>query len=197
MLRISTPNLMEIPASCISGRNDARCVTQVGLGAFGFEGPVIAAAVDPAGDIYAVGVNSSSFSDMGVEEIPASCTSGGDNASCVTAIAQASNIDGVAIDATSHIYYSISGPSTVTDVQPGATSFGSEAVGSTSTANHLTFIFDSGGTIGAPVALTMGAAILRDRQRGQSLGQLASAYRVSRATIHRVLHEHAAPTESR
>jgi DNA invertase Pin-like site-specific DNA recombinase len=34
-------------------------------------------------------------------------------------------------------------------------------------------------------------AILRDRQQGQSLGQLAKNYRVSRATIHRVLREHA------
>lgn len=34
-------------------------------------------------------------------------------------------------------------------------------------------------------------AICRDRQRGQSLGQLARAYRVSRTTIRRVLHEHA------
>jgi DNA invertase Pin-like site-specific DNA recombinase len=32
-------------------------------------------------------------------------------------------------------------------------------------------------------------AILRDRQHGQSLGQLAKTYRASRATIHRVLHE--------
>jgi DNA invertase Pin-like site-specific DNA recombinase len=36
------------------------------------------------------------------------------------------------------------------------------------------------------------AAILRDRQRGLSLGQLAKTNRVSRATIHRVLKEHAA-----
>jgi DNA invertase Pin-like site-specific DNA recombinase len=34
-------------------------------------------------------------------------------------------------------------------------------------------------------------AILRDRQRGQSLGQLARSYRVSRATIHRILHQQA------
>ena len=32
-------------------------------------------------------------------------------------------------------------------------------------------------------------AILRDRQRGDSLGQLAKSYRVSRTTIHRVLAE--------
>jgi DNA invertase Pin-like site-specific DNA recombinase len=37
-------------------------------------------------------------------------------------------------------------------------------------------------------------AILRDRQHGQSLGQLAKSYRVSRATIHRVLREHATTT---
>ena len=34
------------------------------------------------------------------------------------------------------------------------------------------------------------AAILRDRQRGDSLGQLAKSYRVSRSTVHRVLAEH-------
>jgi DNA invertase Pin-like site-specific DNA recombinase len=36
-------------------------------------------------------------------------------------------------------------------------------------------------------------AILRDRRRGQSLRQLADSYRVSRATIHRVL-QHASTT---
>jgi DNA invertase Pin-like site-specific DNA recombinase len=33
-------------------------------------------------------------------------------------------------------------------------------------------------------------AILQDRQRGQSLSQLAKGHLVSRATIHRVLREH-------
>ncbi len=37
-------------------------------------------------------------------------------------------------------------------------------------------------------------SILRDRQHGHSLGQLARAYRVSRTTIHRVLHQHAPTT---
>lgn len=37
-------------------------------------------------------------------------------------------------------------------------------------------------------------AILRDRGHGHSLGQLARTYRVSRTTIHRVLHEHAPTT---
>jgi DNA invertase Pin-like site-specific DNA recombinase len=34
-------------------------------------------------------------------------------------------------------------------------------------------------------------AILRDRERGQSLGQLAKSHGVSRTTVHRVLREHA------
>jgi DNA invertase Pin-like site-specific DNA recombinase len=37
-------------------------------------------------------------------------------------------------------------------------------------------------------------SILRDRGQGQSLGQLAKSYRVSRATIHRVLQQHASTT---
>ena len=45
--------------------------------------------------------------------------------------------------------------------------------------------------IGRPSLELDPAAILRDRQRGQSLGQLARSYRVSRTTIHRVLREHA------
>jgi DNA invertase Pin-like site-specific DNA recombinase len=38
------------------------------------------------------------------------------------------------------------------------------------------------------------AALNRDRQRGDSLGQLAKSYLVSRTTIHRVLGEHATTT---
>ena len=34
-------------------------------------------------------------------------------------------------------------------------------------------------------------AILRDRRRGLSLGQIAHEHSISRATVHRVLHEHA------
>jgi DNA invertase Pin-like site-specific DNA recombinase len=45
-----------------------------------------------------------------------------------------------------------------------------------------------------PLALDRDA-ILRDRQRGQSLGQLAKSHRASRATIHRVLREHAQALE--
>jgi DNA invertase Pin-like site-specific DNA recombinase len=37
-------------------------------------------------------------------------------------------------------------------------------------------------------------AILRDRQRGHSLSQLAKSYLVSRATVHRVPKQHASTT---
>ena len=37
-------------------------------------------------------------------------------------------------------------------------------------------------------------SILRDRERGQSLGQLAKSHGISRATVHRVLREHTATT---
>jgi DNA invertase Pin-like site-specific DNA recombinase len=38
-------------------------------------------------------------------------------------------------------------------------------------------------------------AIQRDRQHGMSLGQIAKAHRISRATVHRVLHAHAPPDQ--
>jgi DNA invertase Pin-like site-specific DNA recombinase len=46
-----------------------------------------------------------------------------------------------------------------------------------------------------PLALDR-AAIVRDRQSGQSLGQLAKSHRASRATIHRVLREHTQEAEA-
>jgi len=45
--------------------------------------------------------------------------------------------------------------------------------------------------IGRPSLKLDHSAIRRDRQRGMSLGQLAREHGASRATIHRVLHEHA------
>lgn len=41
------------------------------------------------------------------------------------------------------------------------------------------------------------SGILRDRTQGQSLGQLAKSYRVSRATIHRIISQHASNLEKR
>jgi DNA invertase Pin-like site-specific DNA recombinase len=40
-------------------------------------------------------------------------------------------------------------------------------------------------------------AILRDRQRGQSLGQLAKSHGVSRTTVHRVLRQHVTTSQEK
>ncbi len=48
-----------------------------------------------------------------------------------------------------------------------------------------------GRSIGRPALHLDRAAILQDRRRGNSIGQIARAYRISRTTVHRVLHEHA------
>jgi DNA invertase Pin-like site-specific DNA recombinase len=47
--------------------------------------------------------------------------------------------------------------------------------------------------IGRPALDVDRQAIRRDRQQGQSLGQIARTYRVSRATVHRVVHEQIPP----
>jgi DNA invertase Pin-like site-specific DNA recombinase len=38
-------------------------------------------------------------------------------------------------------------------------------------------------------------AIVRERQHGQTLGQIAKAHRISRATVHRVVHEQILPND--
>ena len=54
-----------------------------------------------------------------------------------------------------------------------------------------------GRSIGRPSLELDRTAIVRDRQHGHSLGQLAKSYAVSRTTIYRVLQEHAsAPQEN-
>jgi DNA invertase Pin-like site-specific DNA recombinase len=53
-----------------------------------------------------------------------------------------------------------------------------------------------GRSIGRPALVLDREAILRDRQHGQSLGQIAKAHRISRATVHKIVHQqHPASTE--
>ena len=47
--------------------------------------------------------------------------------------------------------------------------------------------------IGRPALDLDRQAIVRDRQHGQSMGQIARAHRISRATLHRVIHEQEPP----
>ena len=52
-----------------------------------------------------------------------------------------------------------SGNTSVVKLETSAVDFGTVAIGQTSAAISLTFTFDSGGTIGSPVALTQGARV--------------------------------------
>ena len=53
-----------------------------------------------------------------------------------------------------------------------------------------------GRAIGRPALTLDRTAILRDRQHGMSLGQIAKAHRISRATVHKVVHQQLpAPSE--
>jgi len=53
-----------------------------------------------------------------------------------------------------------------------------------------------GRSIGRPALALDREAILRDRQHGMSLGQIAKAHRISRATVHKVVHQQLpAPSE--
>jgi len=47
--------------------------------------------------------------------------------------------------------------------------------------------------IGRPALILDRTAILRDRQHGMSLGQIARAHHISRATVHKVLHQQQTP----
>jgi DNA invertase Pin-like site-specific DNA recombinase len=46
-----------------------------------------------------------------------------------------------------------------------------------------------GRSIGRPTISLDREAILADRRRGQSIGQIAKAHRISRTTVHRVLSQ--------
>jgi sugar lactone lactonase YvrE len=140
----------EVPASCISGANNSTCMKTLGGG---FNEP-IGIAVDSSSNVY-VGDSSNNA----VKEIPASCISGVNNSSCVTTLTGTWNDPrGVAPDSSGNIYVANAGTNSVIELMPHAADFYNEPVASTRTGVTLNFTFDSGGTIGAPVALTQGAS---------------------------------------
>jgi len=49
-----------------------------------------------------------------------------------------------------------------------------------------------GRSIGRPALVLDREAILRDRHQGQSLGQIARSHRISRATVHKIVHSETA-----
>jgi len=140
----------EIPASCISGANNSTCMTTLGGG---FNQP-IGIAVDTSGNVY-VG----DYANNAVKEISATCISGTNNSSCVTKLLGTWNAPkGVALDSSGNIYVANAGTNSVIELMLHAADFYNEPVASTRTGVTLIFTFDSGRTIGAPVAVTQGAS---------------------------------------
>jgi hypothetical protein len=68
-----------------------------------------------------------------------------------------SSPSGVAVDSAGNVYIVDSSNGRTLEEQVAGANFGSVPVGTTSAAQTLTFTFDTAGTIGAPMALTMGA----------------------------------------
>ncbi len=104
-------------------------------------------AVDGSGNVFVTDYN-------GLKEILAA---GG----YTTVNALGSNLNqsfGVAVDSIGNIYVADTYNTDVVKLGTGAVDFGTVNIGQTSATIPLTFTFDSGGTIGSPVALTQGAA---------------------------------------
>lgn len=124
--------------------------TQSVVATSGLNGPT-GIAVDSRGDIYIV--------DSQNNRILKEALSNGSYTQSVIGIGL-SFPDGLALDNSGDLYVADSYNARVVEIQANSVNFESEPVGSTSAALTLTFTFDSAGTIGAPVALTQGAANL-------------------------------------
>jgi len=66
--------------------------------------------------------------------------------------------NGTAVNGSGNLSITETGNNAVNVSPPGSVQLPTQAVGSTSSVTTLTFTFDSGGTIGAPAVLTMGAS---------------------------------------
>ncbi|MCL2659618.1 MAG: YDG domain-containing protein, partial [Acidobacteriaceae bacterium] len=150
------PNVYRLQGGCgVSSPGSATCpATQLGNG-FTYPRGV---AVDSSGNVF-VGDNGSA-SNNALKEIPASCISTATPSTCtpVTLAGPSSgNFYGVAVDGSGNVYVADNTHYTVTKYLRPAVDFGLVAVGSPSASMQLTFSITTGGTLGAPQALTMGA----------------------------------------
>ena len=71
-----------------------------------------------------------------------------------------SNPHGIAVDGRGNVFVAGSDNTGIVELSTAPANFGTVAIGQSSTLIPLTFTFDSGGTTGNPVALTLGAASL-------------------------------------
>ena len=74
----------------------------------------------------------------------------------IKTVASLSNPNGVAVDGSGNVFVAYSLSHLVLKLETASVDFGTVVVGQTSATVPLTFTFDSGGTIGSPVALTQG-----------------------------------------
>ncbi|QEE26922.1 hypothetical protein FTW19_02220 [Terriglobus albidus] len=120
--------------------------TPVTLGS-GFSNP-FGVAVDGSGNVFVADTNNNA-----VKEIP---YSGGSYGTPVTLGSGFSSPTGVAVDGSGNVFVADFFHSAVKKIMTGAVAMPTMAVGQ-STSLTLNFTFTTGGTIGAPVVLTMGA----------------------------------------
>ncbi len=139
----------EIPYSCIHGANNSTCVITLGGG---FDSPY-GVSVDGSGNVFVADVGESK-----VSEIPSGCTV----SSCVVPVGGGFDDPyGVAVGTGESVYIADSSNWEVKRLWLQGVDFGTVPVAAGTPASRtLIFTFVTGGTIGAPVVVTGGAASL-------------------------------------
>ncbi len=147
--------IKEFPAGCTAADYTATTCSATTLGG-GFTSPV-GIAVDSSNNVYVTDIT-----NKNVVKIPAGCTAADYTAAtCVEATLGSgfNQPNGVTVDSKGYIYVADALNSAVEKISLGAVDFNEVAVGmSTSPGITLPFYFTTGGTIGTPVVLTLGAS---------------------------------------
>ncbi len=129
----------EIPPGC----GVPSCIETLGSG---FSSPT-GVTLDGSGNVY--------VADWGNNAVKEILVAGG--YTTVNTLGSFSEPQGEAVDGNGNVYVADSGKNRVVKLELASVDFGTVAIGQTSAAISLTFTFDTGGTIGSPVALTRGA----------------------------------------
>ena len=109
-------------------------------------------AVDASGNVFA-----SDFGNKTVYEYMASGGAVSSSTAISTVASLSTGINGLAVDNSGNIALALYNRTTVGEISRQAVNMGTVNVGTPSSTYTLTFTFDTGGYIGAPVVLTQGA----------------------------------------